>query len=772
MNQHFKLNKPISTLAENLGLHFTTVSDIEKEDLYDRYNLANEKIYGWYSSLKLLQHEYSDVFEDSEQLEELYHQCLNDINLCFYVMRYILDRIEGKIDQTDILNGIVPVGAPIESRIFVFRSLFTPPTQDEINKKKTKLSGTQEILYLIKAHCMNKGWKRINHAIYENFVYKHPDSGRKVKTNFFRPVKRYSNSDGGIYQMIKDFVDPIDNIELNKKFTRDCGIANYIETDLCGPRRADIEDRCLPILKKDRYTFSYQNGYYEIVTNKNLSEVQSGDVRARSRFVFYENGTPIAPTANFINSEFDPDWLTDVDDWSSIPTPLFDKILEDQGFKEIEGGAVYVWTLIFLGRLLYYVGDLDNWQVMPFLLGRAGTGKSTILNIIAAMYENVDIKTIANKFESGFGLDGFKEVFLMIGRDIGANFQMDPEDWKSIISGEDVSVRRKGLQAQDQNLKGAMILAGNERPKWFRHDPEGAVDRRSVIIGWLRSIMNVDTTLESNIIKNELGSILVKINLAYQQAVWTVKKDSIHNHIPAYMSDQGDHLWSDPLFVYLFENDLFDVDYRIRFPENIVEHTHVQRPEEYDPELHGEFVQQTIQSPYYVSLNDLCKNFEIWAQNPGDGTSYELYDQDLIGLSETVKFKYLRNRVKKILEKLNISVVECSGQTLFKPLMFEGIEGIDQFREERRRRRTAWICGIKYKDPESQYIGGQPISPDFMSFASTRSTNTNTNVASTRMRTHSEMEKTNTVQEQIDTPQEKRRRIEQSVIIQLHAENP
>ena len=54
-------------------------------------------------------------------------------------------------------------------------------------------------------------------------------------------------------------------------------------------------------------------------------------------------------------------------------TPLLTKILEDQGMSAATQQVLFV----LLGRLLFKVGALDSWQVVPYLHGIAGTGNQS-----------------------------------------------------------------------------------------------------------------------------------------------------------------------------------------------------------------------------------------------------------------------------------------------------------------------------------------------------------------------------------------------------------
>ena len=54
------------------------------------------------------------------------------------------------------------------------------------------------------------------------------------------------------------------------------------------------------------------------------------------------------------------------------------------------GRDVSRWMYVMIGRLIYEVGELDGWQVLPFLKGAASSGKSTILTRVCRnLYDQV-----------------------------------------------------------------------------------------------------------------------------------------------------------------------------------------------------------------------------------------------------------------------------------------------------------------------------------------------------------------------------------------------
>ena len=124
----------------------------------------------------------------------------------------------------------------------------------------------------------------------------------------------------------------------------------------------------LPELNPDRGVFAFKDGVY----------VARDDA-------FYSNANGQLPgdlvACRYIDREFGGDRYEDLDDWYHIPTPAFQSIMEYQGIEE----EAIRWAYALMGRMLYDLNDRDNWQVIPFFKGIAGSGKSTIGRTIKSL---------------------------------------------------------------------------------------------------------------------------------------------------------------------------------------------------------------------------------------------------------------------------------------------------------------------------------------------------------------------------------------------------
>ena len=108
----------------------------------------------------------------------------------------------------------------------------------------------------------------------------------------------------------------------------------------------ECEDYQFPRLQKDRHATSYTNGIY-------LAE--------RELFAPFNSGLQV-PSGLCCAKHFDAafpeaDYVSAAAEWADIPTPALDSILHSQELDNENGR----WLYVFLGRLLYEVGELDNW---------------------------------------------------------------------------------------------------------------------------------------------------------------------------------------------------------------------------------------------------------------------------------------------------------------------------------------------------------------------------------------------------------------------------
>ena len=274
----------------------------------------------------------------------------------------------------------------------------------------------------------------------------------------------------------------------------------------------NCRDVQLPDLKKDRHVFSFRNGIY---------------LAAKDQFLHYGKPEAHALPADTIAARFfDVEFPSTLDENAVVDTPHLQSILDYQGMDS----EVSQWMYVMIGRLIYEVNELDQWQVIPYLKGAASSGKSTILTrVCRGLYEPGDVGVMSNNIERKFGLSALHDKFIFIGPEIKSDMALEQAEFQSVVSGETVQVATKFQTAQAVEWKVPGILAGNEVPGWV--DNAGSINRRIVLFEFSRRVDNGDMELGKKL-DTEIGAIILKANRAYLRAVRLHARDNIWLHLP------------------------------------------------------------------------------------------------------------------------------------------------------------------------------------------------------------------------------------------------
>jgi len=295
-------------------------------------------------------------------------------------------------------------------------------------------------------------------------------------------------------------------------------------------------------LKKNRHVFSFTNGVY---IAKNY------DTRTDTYFDrFYKYGTyPALPTntvaTKFFNQEFNMFDELDIDDWYDIDTPHLQSILDFQYKDEEEYKEICMWMYIIIGRMIYQVGDLDDWQIIGFIKGLAGTGKGTILTkVVKQFFEPDDVGILSNDGESTFGVSGFYDKTIFIAPEVKGDIKLPQAQFQGMVSGEDIVVSVKYKTPQNLVWKTPGLLAGNETPNYT--DNSGSLSRRLLIWTFMSKVpkKDIDPNLGKKL-KEEIPKIIKKSNSAYLDAVNKFGKKSIWEVVPKYFIKNQQELTKD-----------------------------------------------------------------------------------------------------------------------------------------------------------------------------------------------------------------------------------
>jgi hypothetical protein len=316
-----------------------------------------------------------------------------------------------------------------------------------------ELDSFEELVIFIEHKAAEKGFRKEREFFYKEKITKCDEEDEKgVKKTVQYPTSFFEEECS-----IKQFAYRECSPETNFKMWRNLNKGNNLDK-LVKIISENAENKYIPDLKRDRSISSWRNGlwFFEYA----------------AFYPFKRGRLPKDIVAsNFIDQDFDN---TDYgDDFMKIPC-VIKKILADQGYDELEQSCVLG---IGLGRLIPTPGKFERWEILPYLWGLAGTGKSSIIDACIRLFSERDVQGVGSSFEKTFGLQDWIGKYLVAIQDITVNFPMDPADVKTITSLELMSTAIKYKNAQSGRWATSVIIAGNLFPKLWK-DSLGALKRR------------------------------------------------------------------------------------------------------------------------------------------------------------------------------------------------------------------------------------------------------------------------------------------------------
>ncbi len=363
------------------------------------------------------------------------------------------------------------------------------------------------LLYLLDSIYLS-GYQRYLDSLYERVYYLgHFTHAWNIKLSikkFIYDKTEYCQD----YRQWHNFTSNASNIRNATEFLENCK----------DPRITD--------LKKDRHVFAFQNGIYccnEIEKNENgIFHVDH----------FYEYGSDITRRLdmNVVASKMfykNFDNYDSIDDWYSIPTPNLQSIFNYQEFDE----DVSRWIYVFIGRLFFNLGELDNWQVALFLEGVAGSGKSTITKVVKKFYETCDVGVLSNNIEKTFGLSSLRDKLLFLAPEIKGDLRLEQSEFQLLIEGGDMQLPVKHKESHYIEWKIPGLFAGNEPPNYT--DNSGSISRRLVVAKFHKKVALKDSDLDAKL-DSELPAIIKKSACAYLSAVNKFKGQDFWSSLPEY----------------------------------------------------------------------------------------------------------------------------------------------------------------------------------------------------------------------------------------------
>lgn len=390
---------------------------------------------------------------------------------------------------------------------------------------------------------------------------------------------------------------------------------NYVERLLTYFEYSD-DDQLFPVLDRDamRNCYSFRDGVY---------------VGKTDTFYPYDEarGQPPPPsvaTCKFIDSEFmrrdpsedrddDPGYdfwgsgIPEPDRWyDDLPTPALQSILDSQRFwdasstddesRQQSHTQVCRMMYVLLGRLLYRLGELDKWQVILFVKGVAGSGKSTLGQMVKMWFDPSDVGILSNNAQTTFALADICDKQIYLCFEVKSTFRVDQADLQSMISRDVVAVNRKHKSALTMEWDIPGMLMGNENGPWI--NSAGSITRRMAYVNFADKPTAPNPNLLEEI-KAELPMILLKCNRAYRWAVQTYgPRRDIWDFLPRYFMSMQDSMKESTSPITSFLRNCIEL--------------------EFDPE-------------YCVPMQELSQLFRRFCQQNGFDARMTQWNEDMYG---------------------------------------------------------------------------------------------------------------------------------------------
>jgi hypothetical protein len=432
-----------------------------------------------------------NVFEEPAHYDKM-NRCLEAI---FYAKRIVLSAMQSRLSIAKVDNATCAgLDEDLEARLGLWSMRFRWFDSD--------INDFQKLLLHLLDCAMEKKYRKQEDHVFEPIIID------GFNTHAWKQVCTVEEF---VYQHCQKELHVDAWLNLTSKASNGKSAIEYLK---------NCSDYQFPTLKKDRCVWAFQNGVYCGRTDT---------------FHPYETD-PLDESivaCKFFDMRFDAYVGTQ---WADIPTPALDSILQYQGLA----ADVSRWLYVMIGRMLYPLNTHDGWQVIPFLLGQAGSGKSSItVHVVGKLYDSVDCGCLSNNVEKQFGIGPISTKNIFIATEVKTDLKLEQSEFQSMVSGENMQIAIKHHSATSVKWQVPGFLAGNETPSWS--DNSGSIQRRLVVFAFNRQVQGGDMRLGDKL-ESQMGALLLKANRAYREAAAMYGSSNIWEVLPSYFKSTRDEV--------------------------------------------------------------------------------------------------------------------------------------------------------------------------------------------------------------------------------------
>lgn len=473
------------------------------EDGYPKSTVDIERICGMYSRMR---DRICETYHRADILNMLDEYDENDLKVSVRINR-LIDQVD---DAWQIVFRVERTKERINNPMYVPINPETDPSLFRVStiSKPEELSPFQQAIMQTLRHLYVNNIRR-----YKGYCCTEIKTSTGCSTRAWKPI-----------MSIKEFVYSVGKKEVEFELWKNLTSRGSAHKDII-THLSNCKDMQFPDIVKNRHVWSFTNGIF--IGKHWCTENKC------YKCVFYpydstefKNLDQTVVSCKYFDQEFTH--YDHIEDWFDIPTPFFQSVMDYQKFDD----DVARWMYVVGGRLCFDVGDMDGWQVIPFLKGVARSGKSTLITkVFRKFYGSEDVRTLSNNVEKKFGLSAIYDSYMFIAPEVKNDLSLEQAEFQSIVSGEDVSVAIKCEKAKSIQWKTPGILGGNEVPQW--KDNSGSILRRILTFNFGKQVKNADTNLDDKL-ELELPVILQKCVRAYLCYSQKYANKDIWNVVPEY----------------------------------------------------------------------------------------------------------------------------------------------------------------------------------------------------------------------------------------------
>ena len=276
------------------------------------------------------------------------------------------------------------------------------------------------------------------------------------------------------------------------------------------------DDVSFPLITQSKIDYdivAFNNGYYDTTLMEFYEQEEYNKIFGKYplTFRYYE----IDYTKELINA----------------PTPAWDTICDHQWEIDVK----FIFEAM-IGRCLFPLHQFDNWEIMPYLIGVAGVGKSQLLQCLQQMLCKEDIAVFNANKETTFGLQSVYEKRLVVFPDAPSDISKFLPDtvFNQMISGETVNIAIKNKGAIDYTWTLPVICGANTHFNY--RDEAGRFSRRCLAFPMNNPVTTKDMSLP-NRLKAEIPTLLLRCIKTYRDLVAQSGNKDIWKVVPQTLRD-------------------------------------------------------------------------------------------------------------------------------------------------------------------------------------------------------------------------------------------